>query len=285
MNCNQKIVDHIRSIPPLSQSATRIMKIMRQAYYNLTDISHIVEYDAALTTNVLKVVNTPAFGLGTPVHSVVRAVSFLGDKAVAGIALASCSPYVYDRPLSGYEAKRGELWEHSLFAAIAARELALKAKTAISAETAYTGALVHDIGKAVLSLFYEGRVREMLLSMDSCEAADFAAMEREVFGFDHAEVGQALARHWNLPLELVHCIRYHHDPGNAPARHAPLVFAVHLADMLSMLSGAGTGADSLQYTLDPAWEKHFDLSQEDIESTMLDTVMEFERLRSLFCSN
>ena len=263
----------------------RIMKIMRQADYSLAEISDIVEFDAALTTNVLKVVNAPAFGLGNPVKSVTRAVTFLGDKTVAGIALASCSPYVYDSALGGYEAERGELWAHSLFAAIAAREISQKAKTRISAETAYTGALVHDIGKAVLTIFFEGRAREMLMSLDADGTTDFASIEREVFGLSHAEVGEALARHWNLPEELIHCIRYHHDPANAPEESTALVYAVHLADMLSMLSGAGTGADSLQYSLDPKWEDHFTLSQDEIEGIMLNTAMEFERLRSLFSSN
>ncbi len=285
MNRNEKIVDHVRSIPPLSQSAMRIMKIMRQAEYSLIDISHVVEFDAALTANVLKVVNSPSFGLGSPVNSVTRAVTFLGDKTVAGIALASCSPYVYDSPLNGYEAERGELWGHSLFAAIAAREISFAARKPLSAETAYTGALVHDIGKAVLTIFFEGRARELLLSIDTNGTDDFATMERQVFGINHAEVGEALARHWNLPEELAHCIRYHHEPNNAPAQYRPLVFAVHLADMLSMLSGAGTGADSLQYSLDPSWEEYFNLSQEDVESIMLDTAMEYERLRCLFSSS
>ena len=285
MNRNEEIVDHVRSIPPLSQSAMRIMKIMRQAEYSLVDISHVVEFDAALTANVLKVVNAPSFGLGNPVNSVTRAVTFLGDKTVAGIALASCSPYVYDRPLNGYEAERGELWGHSLFAAIAAREISFAAKKPLSAETAYTGALVHDIGKAVLTIFFEGRAREILLSIDTNGTMDFASMERQVFGITMRKS----ARLWpgigtcprNLPIASVTTTNQATRLPNSNLWFLPCIWQT-----CSPCSASGHGARILSNTRwTPPGKDYFNLSQEDVESIMLDTAMEYERLRTLFISN
>jgi putative nucleotidyltransferase with HDIG domain len=276
------IVKRVKQIAPLSQSAMKLMDVIKREEYSLGEITKIVEYDPALTANVLKVVNAPAFGLGQPVNSLARAVAFLGDKTVIGIAIASCAPQVYNKSLDGYQAESGELWRHSLHTAIAAREVVKHAKQAINIESAFTGGILHDIGKAVLNEYLQGQAETLLASVEAKEAADFSDAERKLLGLDHSEVGLALATHWNLPALLRQCIRFHHTPAEAEEGLRGLVYAVHLGDAIAMMGGSGTGADALLYPIDEGWSAYFNLDEIALEQLIINVNIEFQRTKTSF---
>jgi len=106
--------------------------------------------------------------------------------------------------------------------------------------------------------------------------------EREILGIDHCEVGRALAEHWKLPAVLVQPMAFHHHPERADEENRPLVYAVHLGDLIAMLGGSGTGADSLGYELNPEYSNYIGLSQDRIGEIMLNVMMEFSKTMRLF---
>jgi len=278
----KELIEKIRTIPPLSQSAMRLMELMNNPNRSLQQVAEIVQNDPSLTANVLKVVNAPAFGLGRPVTSLSRALSFLGERMIVGIALGSSAPGVYGKPLAGYESEAGELWEHSLRTAIASREMAGRALADIPADSAFTAGILHDIGKSLLSEFIEGKTREIISSIAEEEDLGFLEAERRLLGFDHCQAGLALAEHWNLPEILRQAISHHHEPANAPDEHRPLVFCVHLGDMIAMLGGTGVGADCLAYPLEERFQEYVSLTEDQVEEIALSVAMEFEKTRTLF---
>lgn len=277
------ISTRVAKLRPLSQSALRLMEIIGRGDYGLEDVTRIMEHDAALTANVLKVANSPALGLRHKVDSLVRAITYLGDKMVVGIAIASSSPEVYDKQLSGYHSERGEMWLHCLHAAIASREVSRHCKQAVSADLAYTAGILHDIGKAVLSEFM-GDSADLGRIMKE-KGGDFLAVERELTGTDHAETGLSLARHWNLPEPLCQAIALHHHPEQARPADKPLVHAVHLGDAIAMLGGTGTGSDSMGYRLSPESQAFYSLGDGALERIILDVAMEFAVARSLLAKS
>ncbi|TVM31594.1 HDOD domain-containing protein [Oceanidesulfovibrio marinus] len=278
----REIVDKIKRLSPLSASATQLIELMQSSGSSFEQITHIVELDAALTANVLKVVNSPAFGLGHKVTSVSRAVSFLGEKMIAGIAIASCAPEVYGEELAGYAAERGELWEHSLLTAIASREIAAYCTEPLRAEDAFTAGILHDIGKSVLSQFVAGKTHELMEAVESKAAQDFMEAERLALETDHSEAGMVLGKHWRLPANLLAAIRYHHTPHKAPEEYRPLVYCVHLGDALAQMHGVGTGAATLQCELEPTVCDYFPISEDEFQAIFLDASIEFEKSRTAF---
>lgn len=278
---SKDISARIAKLRPLSKSAMLLMQLVGQEDYGLGDITRIVEHDAALTANVLKVANSPALGLRQKVDSLGRAVTYLGDKMVVGIAIAVSSPDVFDRDLPGYVGERGELWLHCLHAAMAAREVSKRSRQPVNSELAFTAGILHDMGKAVLSDFLDGQDLDLLLQKKD---GDFLAVERELTGTNHAEVGLVLARHWNLPDVLCRAIALHHSPEKAPPADKPLVHAVHLGDTIAMLGGTGTGADSMGYGLSDESLRLFALDEGELERIILDVSLEFTAARSFLAS-
>jgi putative nucleotidyltransferase with HDIG domain len=276
------IIKKIREMPPLSTSALRLMRHLGDDDFGPAEYAAVVEQDPALTMNVLRIVNSPGFGLGTSVSSVRKAVALLGARTVAGIALGSSCPVVFNAPLPGYDAARGALWKSSLFAAASARELSARCKPPLAADVAFTAGILHDIGKAVIGEYLEDRAAALVKAVTDREAASFSDAELSLLGADHAEAGYALAKKWQLPEPLLQAIRHHHHPMKADEEHRPLAFCTHLADITAMSAGFGTGADALQYRLDPGFTAYFDLDETALSHIILSAQLDLEKLTEPF---
>lgn len=273
------IAEKIKEMPMLSVVASKLLELTGNDEHSIQDIVRIVENDPYLTSRILRVVNSAAFSPMEPIVTVSKAIVFLGEKMVTGIAIGSCSAKVFKNPLDGYEAAAGALWEHSLKTAISARELSAFLKANISSNLAFTAGLLHDIGKSVISEFLHGSADRLVSMFDEGITEDFLGAEKDTVGTDHAEVGYELARHWRIPEPITVVIRYHHHPARAEGEYKPLVYSVHLADLLAMMVGADTGADSLAYTLDENYSNYIDISKDQLAKVLLRVQEEFSRTK------
>jgi HD-like signal output (HDOD) protein len=71
--------------------------------------------------------------------------------------------------------------------------------------------------------------------LDSQEEVAVPEAEQQILGFDHSDVGGALAKQWNLPMVLQECIAYHHAPAKAE-KHKREVALIHIANSLAQLA-------------------------------------------------
>jgi len=279
---NKEILKKIKSISPISQSAVQILKLTSGPDYSLREIVQTIECDSILTANILKVANSASFSPKNIITSIDMAVSFLGERIVVSTALNVCGKQFFNTPLEGYEAEKGELWSHSLQTAIAARCLAQKSKAQqiINANLAFTGGILHDIGKVVLSSILKGTAGKFLAEIEAHELEDYLAAERANLGSDHCEAGFALAEHWKLPEPYREIIRMHHTPKDATPEVMPLCYAVHVADIIAMMTGSGTGSDCMQYRLDPGYSEYFDLESDELSKIILTVDSEYKKIES-----
>ncbi len=272
---SKEILGAVKSVPALSPGASKLLDVMGSGQYEISDIVNVIETDSALTANVLKVVNSASMGLRRELNTVNEAVAFLGDTKVIGIALASAGGDTFNAELAGYHGTRGDLGRHCLWVAIAARELARHTDGAVDKGVAFTAGLLHDIGKAVISDFMVDMVPKLLATKEEIDDGDHLEAEMAVMGTDHAEVGMALANQWKMPQSLIDGIAHHHRPSEAPDESKAMVYVIHLADMLSMITGIGTGIDDMQYELDPDYEKYVSVSPAELEGLALDVQIDF----------
>lgn len=278
----QEIQKVIKSVPLLSASATQLLQTTTDPDHDLREIVHIVKTDATLTARVLKVVNSAAFGLINEITSLDRAISYLGERLIVGIAIGDCASQLFNKELKGYEGEHGDLWRHDLRTAIASREVIVQSNSEISPDLAFTAGLLHDIGKALISDYLQGTASEVLEKIEREEVSDYLSAEEELIGFDHARAGYELAKVWKLPESIAQVIRYHHTPSEAEEAHRELVYAVHLGDNIAMMGGCGTGADSMQYKLDTNYSQLIDLQPNALARVMLTVNEDFDKLERSF---
>lgn len=233
------------ALPPIPQAAQRALALIRDPDSSMLELADVLALDQAMTSLVLRWVNSPYYGLVQPVTTVRQAVIYLGQSAIHSLVLAASVTAFMDRPAPGYGLERGDLWKHSVGVAAGARLVASRYGRQ-AAEEAYHAGLLCDIGK----LAFETLLRDVNTTRPEWQGRAFPELEALHFGLDHATLGAEMARRWSLPDRIVEAIAYHHRPADATAG-ARLAGAVHIADAVITCMGIGIGRDGLQYHLDP----------------------------------
>lgn len=231
MRSASDIVDRVRQLPSLEPVINHLLASFEQSDIDVAHVAADIALDQALVARVLRLANSPFYGLAARVGSIKEAVLVLGFRnvraAVVAIALTRC---FIDRHVPGFDAR--EFWRHSTAVGVAARELARRCGR--EEDMAFTGGVIHDIGVLVLMTIAPDEMARVLeyCRQHGCMIRDG---ERVVLGVDHAALGALMARKWGLPAELCDGIALHHTPDDATADS--LANIVHLADVIVRTMG------------------------------------------------
>ncbi len=213
-----------------------VLRLLDDPNSRQNQIAKHLEQDPALVAILLRLANSPAFAPARTVDSVERAIMLLGREHLRRLVIAGAVTQAAER-LPMQDLLPLELfWRHSSYCAVLARLLAERISPGL-AGTVFLGGLLHDLGLLILfTQEPEAAHHAFLCSLG--ELASFSPQEAECseLGFDHAQLGGALADHWGLPESLSACLRYHHAPLAAPAEHQLAVALVHVANTLAHLA-------------------------------------------------
>jgi putative nucleotidyltransferase with HDIG domain len=200
--------------------------------------------DQGLTAKILRLANSPFFSATRSIKSVSEATVLLGLQAIKSMVLATAVGKVLSKELPGYFLGQHELWRQSQVSAILARSIAKKIRYS-KPDQVYTAGLLRDIGKVILDTYlhdvYDAIVEEVALNNRT-----FIEVETAILGYDHGDVGSKIAEKWNLPLDLIEAIAFHHQPEKAKL-NPKLTAMTHIADGLVMMMGFNLGIDGLSY--------------------------------------
>lgn len=190
-------------LPSMPEALQALQREQASAEPDMERLSEIIASDISLSAEVLKAVNSPAFGLSVPQSSIPNAVMMLGLDNVlnitTGIALR-CS-------MNGGDCSRSDrFWDTASDVAQVSATLARRL-TGVPADMAYTLGLFHDCGIPLLMarfVDYSATLKE------ESEQGCFTRLEGEHYGIDHTRVGYEVARRWELPTPIAQAIRLHH---------------------------------------------------------------------------
>lgn len=241
----KELIANLGDLPPLPQVAAQVLRIAADPDASTDELQRVISTDQALTAQILKIANSAMFGMMREVRTLTQAIMTLGFNTIKSVVIASSAKNLYSRGTAGLQERL--MWEHALLSALAARAYARQLRPS-RAEEAFLGALMHDIGKSVLGLKYPERYSQLIRSVYNGQG-DGMELELEVFGFDHAMVGEALLVNWNLAHALEQAVRWHHDPAQAEPDHRDLVALVAMGNQLALDRGVGIGMpESLEKT-------------------------------------
>lgn len=228
----EQVLNGIR-IPPCPEVLISTMNKMNNPKSELTDIARSIQQDAGVVAPLLKLVNSPLFGLGGEITSIYQAISVLGLRSTISLL----QNVVLRQSLAGSLPKFEKFWERSGLTAKIASELALRIP-GVSPDDAYIAALFHDCGIPVLIQKYPD-YRETVMSMGKAGKA-ISDVENDCYATSHAAVGSLLGRTWFLPSHVCKAILYHHDPTifSSPGEHAStdarnLIGLIHMSEYIA----------------------------------------------------
>ncbi|VAW69576.1 hypothetical protein MNBD_GAMMA09-2530 [hydrothermal vent metagenome] len=187
----------------------RLRDMISSPNSSMSDVAQIIAHDPAITARLLKLVNSPFFGLASKVDTMTRAINLLGTQQVHDLVLAT----VVVDSFSGFVNESYNIydfWFNGVYCAVTARLLAYHCKS-IDTERPFIAGLLHNIGHLV---------SYQIVPDESCASQELATeknidlyiAEREILGFDYAEVGAELMREWHLPASLQEITEFHIEP-------------------------------------------------------------------------
>lgn len=274
-----QLVQQVDDLPILPQVAGQVLRLVDDPTTEAAQLQQVIIRDQSLTTKLLRLANSAYYGAPRQIITIEEAVILLGMKSTRDLVMAASLSGPLQREVPGYLMQEGELWQHSLGCAVAARIIAARYLPR-QAEQAFVAGLLHDIGKLILH-YYLRESWEAIKQLVE-EGHPFMEAEMKVLGFDHAQVGGVMGEKWNLPPVLVASIAGHHNPRiNNQERPAPLTAVVHLADAICLMLGLGLGIDGLAYPVDEAVLGVLGLTEQPIELLLAEVQQALETDTSL----
>jgi len=268
----------IEKLAPMPASLTRLASVISNPNSSVADVVAVIEFDQALTANILKMANSAWSAAASPIDTVRAAVLRLGGGRVFELAVGHQVVGPMSKSCPAYDLPEYELWRHSVAAALAAEHLGEFA-TVKPPPAAFTAALLHDIGKLVLNRTVGPEVVQRIRETAKAHGSTYIEAERQVLGADHAETGAAVARYWRFPTEIVNAIERHHEPDLIVDR---VLDAVHIANAVAKLNGIGLGGEQMNMNASTQAAARLGLSSGGLESLCATVRIELARTEELW---
>ncbi len=270
-----KKFESVSNLPTLPAVMQKLSAAIRDPKADALLIAGIIKDDPAMMARIIKVVNSAAYSLPSPVQSLQQAISIMGMSALNNIALSTA---VFSSCASQQKSdfNRNAFWKHCICTGIAANILCARTrqtvKTRFQKDTLHLCGLLHDIGKILLDQYFHDEFMEIIARAATRQIPIHQA-ELEICGTNHAEIGAWLARRWNLSPDVIQAVRWHHDPENADVEHVELLRLCHAANHICNIQDLGFSGDAAPTFVLGVW-KRIGLSVKDIRDIVAEVQQE-----------
>jgi HD-like signal output (HDOD) protein len=226
----QRALAKVTEIGTLPEVTARVLRAIEEPSATPKTVRQAVQHDPALTTKILKLVNSAFYGLPAQVANLERAIIMLGLSAVRNLALAASLSRLFKNERICEQFTTADLWRHCVAVGVCSQALARKGRC-VPGDEAFVAGLVHDMGLIVAQQTFREQVAAVTQRCVA-EPQNYCAAEEAAYGADHQALGGALATKWKFPPGVCHAVAYHHDPSALQPDLQTMAALVYLADTL-----------------------------------------------------
>jgi len=233
-----EVVNQIAELRPLGTVATQIINITEGDRFSAHELATVISSDQALTAKMLRLANSAYYGFPRRITTVRDAVVLLGFRAVRSATLASC---VIDANPGSNHLDYREFWQFSVTVGMLAEVLGRAER--LHQDEAFTAGVLHNIGRLALDQHHP---QAMAAALQYARQQDVSLVEaeRSVIGWTSADLGGALAVHWNFPEPLAEAVALQQAPLTAITDQRSLAAFVIRARLFARSYGLTDGADA-----------------------------------------
>ena len=268
MITSEELVSRSVKLISLPDVYIRLKAVIETPNSSMSDIAMVISHDPALTARLLKLVNSSFYGFTGSIDTVTHAINILGTRQVEELVFATTfASSLSSTRFSSHVMNMYDFWFNSVYCAVTARLLAFHCDD-IDTERPFVSGLLHDIGHLVL---YSEIPEEAAPAMDIArqQATSLHQAERELLGFDYAQVGADLLRSWSLPDSLVEIIGCQNEPAKADDYQLETAI-LNIAIAITRLALAGIPVTPETLAIDPVCWEITGLSVDDMAATKED---------------
>lgn len=228
----------------------KIRQVLDSPVSTSAQVADVISKDTSLAAKLLKLVNSPFYGLPHRIDSISRAVMVIGGQEISTLALGISAMNAF-KDIPPELINMRTFWQHSVAVGVFARLLGA-AMGQGGAERLFVSGILHDIGRLILFKKMPHAAVEAIYYSRSNQTPLHLA-EDDVMGFAHPLIGGLLLRAWKFPEALIANVACHHKPSSCHDNVEPAI--VHVADIMAVAMGVTPPASSLIPLLNPrAWD-------------------------------
>lgn len=207
MSKAKKFIRKFKDIKTLPHVVTNLSRLIADENSTMKDFEDVIKMDPILVVRLLRLVNSPFYGLSQRVDSIGRAVAYLGMKNLHNLAVTDALKNIFQEQGQSQAFSREKLWLHCAAVSICAKMIAERI-FGTNGDDAYLCGILHDFG-----LIVESQVdpKNFFAACDAYKEGDsLTSLEQEYLGTDHCEIGHQLTLDWEMPQTIQEAIRDHH---------------------------------------------------------------------------
>jgi diguanylate cyclase (GGDEF)-like protein len=278
---NETLIQRIKqcpTLPSLPAIAMQVLDLAQREEVDIAEIARIISKDPALSSKILRTVNSSFYGRAQSISTISHALVILGLQSVKTLVLGfSLVTNLTKNKSKGF--KHLTYWRRSIYAATAARTIASKLQV-VQQEEVFLAALLQDIGMLVLDQVIPQEYGQ--LNEQAADHQELVALERAKIGMTHADVAGILAEQWKLPPLLRVPMMSHHTVADVadPAlkRLTELVYlAGRCADVFVDENAANAIAGVRKFVLDT-----YQISEADCDAMLDDICKRTKEIAPMF---
>jgi len=208
---NEQVLSDVNKnfiIPPKPQILNDLELLASAQEPSLSDAAEIIAKDVAIASAILKIVNSPAYGLVRSVSDIKQAIMFLGWNGIEALIPALKLKQMFLQKTCCISLER--FWDNASEIANVNMIVGQRVKNKIPVEYLYTLGLFHDCGIVPMAIKYDDYVN-VLHGSNRSSKESLVDIEDRVYGANHAIIGYYLASSWHLPRDICQLILRHHD--------------------------------------------------------------------------
>lgn len=229
----RQAVRNLDSLPALPVIAQRLLALKLDDEEGERQMMLLISQDPLISAKILGLANSPLLGSSRKISTVKEAAMLLGLNRVKSVATGIAVMSLVNKPIGRFDPQ--ELWLHNLGVAFAMLPVvrAMHPKDRPQDDLIFLAGMLHDIGYLALAHLDTQRSDDLHTRLVIEVDRPAIEVERELLDVTHDELGAELAKHWNLPSEIVAVLRYHHTPeAEGAAEGQPLVRIVNITERL-----------------------------------------------------
>lgn len=227
-------IKNLDALPALPFIAQKLLALNTDTDDGEKQLLALIEQDPQIMAKVIGLANSPMLGTSRKINSISEAAFILGIKRIKTVATGIAMMSVKSNTSTG-NLNLHDLWMHNLGIAFAMLAIgkAMPKKDKPQDDLIFLAGMLHDIGYIALAHLDPLRSNELHTYQAAAPKRPALEIEQSLLDISHDELGAELARHWNLPADIISVIRYHHTPDAISApKNQPLIRMVYMAEKM-----------------------------------------------------
>jgi len=274
-----EVIRSIKRLPTLPIIFEKVLETIDDPRSSARILEETIKNDQSISAKVLSMANSAYYGYAKRVSDLSRAIVILGFDMVKNIALSVSVFGMFPQGDEEVLFNREKFWLHSIAAGYLGKIMADYVKYN-EPDKAFISCLLHDIGKVVFCSHFEKDFDDAI-RLKIRENITLREAEKEIFGFDHAEVGFWLGEKWDFPPELLESIKNHHQPSVSQGQHAQLTYLTYMTNIMCQEEGIGEGGSVMPVNIEDKAYRILNLDSKKLRKIRADIKAMQEKLETL----